>query len=332
MNGGTGMAGPATIGGISVVICTYADARWAALVKAVASVQAQRFPALEIIIVIDHNPALAARARGQFSGMTVLENHGQRGLSGARNSGIAAARGDVIAFLDDDAMAEDDWLGSLADCYTDPDVLGVGGAIEAHWLGGRPGWFPAEFDWVVGCSYRGLPRRAMPVRNVIGANMSFRRELVEAVGGFSSAIGRVADLPAGCEETEFCIRTGQHWPQRHWLYEPAARVVHRVEPERGRWQYFRDRCYAEGRSKAIVARLVGAGDGLASERIYTLKTLPRGVVRSAVAAARDRAPRELLRGAAIIAGLALTTTGYLIGRAMPPPGLTPGLALGDGRQ
>ena len=83
----------------------------------------------------------------------------QRGISGARNSGIAAARGAIIAFLDDDAIAAPDWLEQLLAGYSSPNVLGVGGAIEPQWQGGRPRWFPPEFDWVVGCTYLGHAAR-----------------------------------------------------------------------------------------------------------------------------------------------------------------------------
>ena len=111
----------------------------------------------QIIIVIDHNPALFAHAQNQFLGVTVLENQEQRGLSGARNSGLSVATGDVVAFIDEDAMAAKDWLAQLRTHYHNPAVIGVGGAIGPLWQTQRPGWFPTEFDWVVGCTYRGMP-------------------------------------------------------------------------------------------------------------------------------------------------------------------------------
>lgn len=301
--------------GVSVIICAYAEERWANLVAAIGSVREQCVPPPEIVVVVDHNPALLARARSRLPGVVTVENQQPRGLSGARNSGIAAARGAIIAFLDDDALAAPDWLERLGAWYGDPRVIGVGGAIEPLWTGGRPGWFPEEFDWVVGCSYRGMPTETAPVRNVIGANMSFRREVFEVVGGFRSGIGRLGARPLGCEETEFCIRARQRWPRRVLLYEPRARVRHRVPAGRARWGYFRSRCYAEGLSKALVSRLVGAEDGLASERTYTSRTLPRGVARGIADTLLRRDPRGLARAGAIVAGLGLTTAGYLAGTA-----------------
>ena len=289
----------------SVIICAYADERWDDLIAAVASVQDQTVAPGEIIVVVDHNSSLLARVHAHLSGVVAVENREDRGLGGARNSGVAVARGDIIAFLDDDAIAAPDWLAHFQAAYADPAVLGVGGWATPLWLGGKPIWFPEEFSWVVGCSYRGQPEIAAPVRNFHGCNMSFRREILAELGGFQ--------LGYGCDETELCIRAGRRWPHGILLHQPRARILHRVPASRSRWRYFRSRCFFEGRSKAVVAWLVGPGDGLASERSYTFRTLPSGVVRGLMALLR-RDYSGALRAAAIIAGLAFTTAGYLSGK------------------
>jgi GT2 family glycosyltransferase len=304
----------------SVVICAYTEERWNDLVAAVGSVQRQTTPPAEILVVIDHNPALLARARGALDGVRIVENRHARGLSGARNTGVAVSAGALVAFLDDDALAEPNWLERLTACLQAPDVLGAGGAVEPMWAVVRPRWFPEEFDWVVGCSYRGLPPATGPVRNPIGASMCIRHEVFEAVGGFRDGIGRVGARPVGCEETELCIRARQRWPERVFVYEPRARVRHRVPGTRARWAYFRARCYAEGLSKAAVARHVGAGSGLGAERTYVLRTLPLGVARGLADAALGGDPAGLARAGAIVAGLAFTTAGYLHGRVLGPRG------------
>ena len=297
---------------VSIVICAYTEDRWQDLLDAVASVKQQTLPPGQIIVVIDHNPVLLARAREALPDVLVTDNVEARGLSGARNSGIALATGEIIAFMDEDATAAPDWLAQLCAGYTDSKVLGVGGAIEPYWLGGRPAWFPEEFDWVVGCTYRGMPQATAQVRNLIGCNMSFRREVFDVLQ-YRNGIGRIGTLPVGCEETELCIRSRQRWPGTRFVYEPAARVLHRVPSGRGRWAYFRSRCYAEGLSKALVSRLVGAGDGLASERTYVMRTLPQGVLRGIADVFRQRSLAGLGRSTVIVAGLALTTLGYASG-------------------
>ena len=297
---------------VSVIICAYTEARWTELEKAVGSVQACLPNPDEIILVIDHNPALLVTAEGAFTQVKVIPNLETRGLSGARNSGVKAAHGDILVFMDEDAWPEEGWLERLLAAYEDPQVIGAGGAILPAWAEGRPAWFPEEFDWVVGCTYRGMPTQTSPIRNLIGANMSFHRSAFQVTGGFQHSVGRVGSFPAGGEETEFSIRLRQQRPEGKLLYIPEARVQHRVPPGRGQWSYFASRCYAEGQSKALVAQMVGAQDGLGSERAYTLRTLPKGVLRG-LAQAFGGDLTGLQRAAAILAGLALTTAGYLHG-------------------
>lgn len=297
-----------------VVICAYTDERWDQLVAAVQSLQGQTVLPKTVIVVVDHNPALLARARRELPSVVVVENVESRGLSGSRNCGIRAAAAPVIAFLDDDAVASPTWLEELTAPFDDAQVLGTGGSVEPWFVNGRPSWFPEEFNWVVGCSYRGLPTAASPVRNPIGCNMAFRREILVELGGFSSRIGRIGRRPLGCEETELCIRARQRWRNGFFLYTPTARVVHAVPPHRVALHYFIARCLAEGLSKAVVATELGAGDALSSERSYVLRTLPRGVVEGLNDAVFRRDYPGAQRATAIVAGLLATTLGYQVGK------------------
>ena len=298
----------------SVILCAYTEARWNDLVEAVASVRQQTLPPYEIIVAVDHNPGLFARVQQHLPGVLAVENREARGLSGTRNSGVTAARGAYVVFLDDDAIAAPDWLARLNAAFAGPRVAGAGGAIAPLWLRGRPAWFPAEFEWVVGCTYRGMPEARESVRNLIGCNMAFRREVFATVGGFR--IGRVGALSIGQEndETEFCIRLAATCPGIELCYEPAAVVRHKVPPSRATPAYFTRRCFSEGLSKARLSRQVGRADGLATERAYTLRTLPQGTLRGCGDALRGD-PGGLLRAGAIIAGLAITAAGYLAGYA-----------------
>ncbi len=298
----------------SVIICAYTEKRWEDLNEAVASLRVQTMPPKEIILAIDHNPALFKRAVIQFPDLTVVENSQVRGLSGARNSGIGATHGNVIAFMDEDAVASPEWIELLDEGFSSPGVMGVGGAILPWWMTDQPGWFPEEFYWVIGCTYRGMPESTSPVRNLIGCNMAFRTEIFHKAGGFRSEIGRIGTYPTGCEETELCIRARQIHTDGVFVYEPRAFVRHRVPESRTTWKYFTNRCYAEGLSKALVSRMVGAQDGLASERTYTFKTLPRGVFRAITNALFRQKWTDLGKAAAIVVGLLFTTAGYLVGR------------------
>jgi len=310
---------------ISIVICAYTEKRWNEFLAAVTSVQHQTLPAKDIIVVIDHNPALLQRAQEHLSDVTVIENSGDKGLSGARNSGWRAAQGAIVAFLDDDAIATPDWLENLVACYADPEIAGVGGKILPLWKAPRPGWLPHEFNWVIGCTYRGLPTENTRIRNVIGANMSMRRSILEAVGGFRESFGcdKSTDTSqgilkwfnhyAGDEETEFCIRVSEQLPDSAWLYATTAIVQHQVSPERARWGYFAWRCYDEGLGKASLVKLHNASAALSSERDYTFKVLPSGVARGVADTFLRFDHTGILRAGAIVAGLAITIVGYLVG-------------------
>jgi GT2 family glycosyltransferase len=296
---------------VAVVICAYTEQRWAETLKAVASVQAQQPPPDDLVLVVDHNPELQARFAAHLPGVRVVANQHEPGVSGARNTGVELVQVEVVVFLDDDAAGQPGWLAGLARHYADSHVLGVGGRIDPDWATQRPRWWPAEFDWVVGCSYTGQVAGA--VRNLIGANASFRRELF-AAGGFKVDIGRSSEiaLPVGCEETEFCIRVANTRPGGVFLYDDQAAVSHRVPRERETFSYFRSRCWSEGLSKAQMTGTVGVETGLSSEWTYSTVTLPVGVLRNLGLALRgDRA--GVARAVVILVGLAYTTAGYLVG-------------------
>ncbi|MFB9516914.1 glycosyltransferase family 2 protein [Streptomyces purpureus] len=303
-----------------MVICVYTEERWEDILAAVDSVRHQSRPALETLLVVDHNAALLDRLARHYERerdrkeVRVLANAGPRGLSAGRNTGIAAARGDIVAFLDDDAVAERDWLRHFDEGYDDPRVMAVGGRTVPAWASGRrPVWFPEEFDWIVGCTYRGLPPGRVRVRNVLGGNASFRRAAFDAAGGFATGIGRDGDRrPLGCEETELCIRLTAALPDAVLLIDDRAVIHHKVPAARERFGYFRTRAYAEGLSKALVARSVGAGKGLESERRYTTRVLPAGVVRGLYDALLGR-PGGAGRAGAIVTGVAVAAGGYLRG-------------------
>jgi glycosyltransferase involved in cell wall biosynthesis len=85
---------------ISAVIYAYTEERWHELIAAVESIQRQSIPSDEIIVVIDHNTKLFERVTAHVPGIAVIESSEPKGLSGARNTGIAQSQGVLIAFKD----------------------------------------------------------------------------------------------------------------------------------------------------------------------------------------------------------------------------------------
>ena len=192
---------------LSVIICAYTFNRWKDICEAIELLRQQEHKAHEIILVCDNNRALEARARQEFPDIIIIPNQKALGVSGARNTGITAASGSIVAFIDDDAVADRNWTKGLMEAFEDPDVVGVVGRVAPIWLGRRPSWFPEEYLWVVGCSYKGLPAGAGEVRNIPGGSGAIRRSVFEQVGGFDHSLGRTSSrVPLSCEDTELCIR------------------------------------------------------------------------------------------------------------------------------
>ncbi len=302
---------------VTIAICVYTSERWPTLRCAIDVCRKQMNSEDELLVVVDYNDPLLDRCIEALDGCRVIPNDRRRGLSGARNTAICAARNTVIVFLDDDAVPLDGWLDAIRAPYANDSVCGVGGRAEPRWPGGRPNWFPEEFLWVIGCSYLGLPTKARPVRNLIGANMSFRKTAFDQAGYFVETMGRIQSRPLGCEETEFSIRLIQVNHDAVLMYDPSAVVAHYVSQRRCSVRYFVSRCWAEGLSKAQVTRRVGRSNALRSERDYTVRVLPRGIWRGII----DSFNGDIwgvTRTATIILGLAVTSVGYCIGTRLGP--------------
>jgi glycosyltransferase involved in cell wall biosynthesis len=299
---------------ISVVICVYTEDRWDQICAAIESVRAQSVPSAELILAVDYNEALYARLTDTQPGAIVIRNSDVKGLSGGRNTAASVAKGEIIAYLDDDAIADSDWLKYLTEDFEDPEITGVGGLTLPDWQTKRPRWMPEEFYWVVGANYLGLPPSGAPVRNLFGGNMALRREVFDLVpGGFNTGIGRSGDKqPMGCEETEFCIRLRERKPDTKLIMEHRAKIWHYASDNRCTFTYFVRRCYAEGVSKARVSESVGSYSGLSAERRYVTRVLPLGVARGIADALRGDLS-GLGRAGAIAAGLCVTVGGYVTG-------------------
>lgn len=306
---------------VAAVVCTFASERFELLVAAIASLHQQDLPPEEIIVVVDHNPALLERARRELRSrlpaggdggprLILTANAHARGLSGGRNTALEITTCAFVAFLDDDAEADATWLLTLRSGFRTPQVVGVGGRVEPVWEGERrPPWFPPEMDWVVGCTYRGVPSETSVVRNPFGGAMMVRRQAVQAAGGYSERLGRTGTYPSGGEETELCIRMRQRDPDIVLIFEPATCIYHQVPRQRMSLRYLLHRCYAEGRSKAVVRRLTRAHGALATERSYALRTLPAGVVEG-VAALRHGDVDAVRRAGVIVVGLTAAVAGF----------------------
>ena len=299
---------PTISAAVSIVIPTHSERRWASLTRTVASALTQTHRAAEVVVVVDHNPAMAERVKREFEGVTVLENVYARGASGNRNTGAFHTRTPFIAFLDDDTVASPHWLAAqLMPFFQDPRVVGTGGGIVPAWSGIRPPWMPDELLWAVGVSYTGMPTTTAPIRNVWSANMIVRRDAFLAVGGFRTGFGKLGDQNRP-EDTELCLRMSTQ-NGGYWVYVPHATIDHEVPADRSTFGFLMRRCYAEGRGKVQMAGLMPKDQELGAEKDYLRRTLPRAVGRNLLEAGTGRGMFHALRAATVVAAVVAAAWG-----------------------
>jgi GT2 family glycosyltransferase len=292
------------------VVCTYSEHRLDDLNACLESITNQTRRPDQVLVVVDHNEALLRRLTTR-DGVTAIASTGHQGLSGARNTGVEHAVGDIVVFIDDDAVAAPEWLAELLTPFAHADIAAVGGRIDPLWPARRPWWFPPHLDWAIGCSIPTLPEHGGPIRNVFGASAAFRRTDLIHAGGFSSDLGRRGADAAGCEETDVCIRIRRGRASAEIVYAPRSSVRHRVTHERATVRYVMRRCVAEGRSKAMLARRVGGSAATGDERSYTL-VIGRAVLHDL--ARSPRHPDRAGRAAVLVGGLACASAGYVAER------------------
>ena len=223
---------------ISVVIPAHPADRFNMILKAVDSIKQQDYSDKEIIIAVGGNPELASRLKGVItSDVIILQDPNGRGPSRTRNLGLTAALGDIIAFLEDDAVSDSQWLKNLAKNYEDESVLAVGGFVKPIWYNRAPRWFPDELLWVVGCTYLGHPTTRTEMRSLPGCNMSFRKDVLKKIGPFNTNFGKPGNL-IGAEDTEEFIRLKTIYPSGKIIWDPSVIVQHNVPAARQSVKYY----------------------------------------------------------------------------------------------
>jgi glycosyltransferase involved in cell wall biosynthesis len=299
---------------VSVIICTYSLTRFNNLIDAVNSILKQTYKSYEIIVSVDNNKKLFSQLKENLpSNIIFVLNEGVRGLSATRNTGIKYASGDIIAFMDDDAIADTKWLENLITDYSDTSIAAVGGRLSPLWNTQRPWWFPEEIDWVIGCTYKGHPEHKTEVRNLIGCNMSFRKNVIQSIGDFGVILGRVNEVPVGGEETEYCIRINMFLPNQKIIYDPQAIIFHKVTQHRENIKYILMRAYGEGTSIKAIKRKLKIRT-LSTENSYLFyllfKSLPTYLKK---ALSFDRSLVNASVAFILIATILTTGIGYIIG-------------------
>jgi GT2 family glycosyltransferase len=232
---------------LTVLIATYN--RYGMLPNAIASLRAQTLaPGRIEIIVVDNSPD-HAQAKAFAQQVSVVPNltyvlEPRPGISNARNAGIALARADIVACLDDDAVADPGWAEAILLGFADygPRAGILGGKVRPLWRAKRPDWLGDELLGHLSVIDNGPNLRALRAdERINGCNMAFDRALVQDLGGFATTLGRRGpDLTLlSNEEPELFARIRA--AGRDIIYAPNAVVDHDIDPARLDQSWFRRR-------------------------------------------------------------------------------------------
>jgi glycosyltransferase involved in cell wall biosynthesis len=243
---------------VSVVICTYSEDLYDDFVECVESVLSQSYVDVEVVIVVDGTASVYERVRedyGDYDSVVTHCNDENVGLLESRNTGVELASGDVVAFIDDDAVADEYWVEELVAAYEEHDVEAVGGKMTPIWVAGKPEFLPEEFFFLIGVTHRGFGEQG-EVRNTFGSNISFKRGVFLELGGFDSEIGgRKGDKNLQGGETELAARLRSDVDGRMY-YNPEAKVGHKVFDYRTNVGWLVRRAFWQGYSKRAMEVLV----------------------------------------------------------------------------
>ncbi len=262
---------------VSVIVCTYRSDDYENVLDVVASLLNQTYSEIEIIIVVDGNEGLRKKIATIYNtqdNIQVIASEESIGVSGARNLGIRRARGDIIAFLDDDTVTEKRWIEDMINTYQKNDAIAVAGAVLPIWLAKKPDYLPEELYWLVGLTYKGFAKEGVTeVRNTFGANMSFKKEVFEKLSLFNENFGfaKKGSSYIQAEEPEFALRM-KNKLGKGVIYNPELIVYHKVPKSKTRLGTLLKRAFYQGSSKALLKRLSPSPIPLANEESY-LKAL-----------------------------------------------------------
>ena len=249
---------------ISIITTSYTMDRFKDIIELLDSIQVQSYKKIETIVVADGAPELAEKIKNHihqrgYSDILVLCNEEKRGLSSARNLGIGQASGEIVAFVDDDAILFPDWAEETAKAYAeDSSIIGLTGPILPLWEDKSMSWFPREFYWIFSCTYWDWTEPT-EVRNGYGTNISFRREAFDLCGLFSTEIGGVQGRRLHGEEVELSLRMKRKTGGKI-VYNPEVKVEHKVYKYRLKSKFIARSSYWIGYTKCMLKRLYPEAD------------------------------------------------------------------------
>ena len=166
---------------LSIIITAYTAERLNDIYDLLKSIKSQTYLNTETIFVVEHSYELLGKVNSYAVELNILHlkvffNDGEPGLSAARNVGIKAASGDIIAFVDDDVLLYPDWAEKMVKAFCNDCIIGITGPALPLWEDDSMAWFPQEFYWIISCTAWDDENRVKEVRNAWGMNISGEKQ------------------------------------------------------------------------------------------------------------------------------------------------------------
>ncbi|MFA5628912.1 MAG: glycosyltransferase family 2 protein [Dehalococcoidales bacterium] len=246
---------------LSLIIPSYTMERLNDILALLTSVSAQSYANMETILIIERSEELYSRINQflkekQIYNTLVYFTKERLGPSGARNAGVERARGEIIAFVDDDTVLFPDWAAKVVEVFRGKDIIGVTGQALPLWENGALQWLPTEFYWLVSCTAFLNINEIKPVRCAGGMNMAFKKEAFSYCmfadkfghqGEIKTKVGPVVD------DAEFSINLRLK-SAKQIIFDPDIKVWHRVYAYRLNQRFIRGQSYWQGYSKSLLKK------------------------------------------------------------------------------
>ncbi len=249
---------------ISIIVTSYTDENFKDICDLLDSINSQTYGLTETIYIVERCLSLSKKINEYIKKIglknaKVLLSEKQLGLSGARNLGLTYATGQILAFVDDDALLFPDWAEKLEKTYDDPSIGAVSGPAIPLWENPNMSWFPKELYWLVSCTGWCNWTKITDMRNIWGHNMSITREVFDDCGflventGFSLSTGNLGSIG---EDLAYSMIIKEKTKKRI-VYDPNVKVLHKVYKNRLNVKILMRRAFWIGHSRLTLSRAYG---------------------------------------------------------------------------
>jgi glucosyl-dolichyl phosphate glucuronosyltransferase len=249
----------------TIAFSTCKDNRMDWVLQILRSLNYQKFKDFEVLIIVNQHrnyfENLARRideTKNLSFNVKLFFTKKNLGIAHDRNIALQEAVTDFVAYTDDDAVPDKNWLKMIDNSFRNYESAGaITGPVLANWskdIADSKTWFPKELYWVIGCTQI-EHQNVTEVRNGFASNLALNRKYALNIGGFNEKFGYNKEYPMAGEEPDFCLRLKEYGKLTLW--NPQAMVFHRITANRLVFNNILTRSYIEGRTKAYLRKVFG---------------------------------------------------------------------------